>query len=165
MLVSGYGSEGGHDFWIVKNTWSSNWGEVGCTLEESRDVDDVHASSIAHIVAPSCLICQGSLAIKQPCHVLDRRTATSASRGSRQTAVRCSACNTPAAEVAACGSETACASISACTDCAAYLAWLGLLWTPQQLTAVHLMRLLDSCVLLRAGIATEPLYVEFELEE
>lgn len=30
VLVSGYGSEGGHDFWIVKNTWSSNWGEVCC---------------------------------------------------------------------------------------------------------------------------------------
>ena len=28
VLVSGYGSEGSHDFWIVKNTWSANWGEV-----------------------------------------------------------------------------------------------------------------------------------------
>jgi Papain family cysteine protease len=34
VLVSGYGSEGGHDFWIVKNTWSANWGEVGAAIRK-----------------------------------------------------------------------------------------------------------------------------------
>jgi hypothetical protein len=29
VLVSGYGREGGVDYWIVKNTWSPLWGEGG----------------------------------------------------------------------------------------------------------------------------------------
>ncbi len=40
VLVSGYGTtEDGHDYWLVKNTWSSLWGEEGY-IRIARDPAD-----------------------------------------------------------------------------------------------------------------------------
>lgn len=39
VMLSGYGEEDGHPFWIVKNTWSTYWGEGGY-LRVSRAPDD-----------------------------------------------------------------------------------------------------------------------------
>ncbi len=39
VMLSGYGEENGHTYWIVKNTWSTYWGEGGY-FRISRAPDD-----------------------------------------------------------------------------------------------------------------------------
>lgn len=64
MLVSGYGSEGGHDFWIVKNTWSANWGEVGdrpVYLPEGIGISADEGEELSRLLCPLCRMATSAL--------------------------------------------------------------------------------------------------------
>lgn len=45
VIISGYGTTPeGQDFWLVKNTWSTNWGEEGY-IRIARQPDDCGIAS------------------------------------------------------------------------------------------------------------------------
>lgn len=52
MLIVGYGTEGGQDYWRIKNSWGSKWGESGfCRVARNAENLCGVATDATHAVA------------------------------------------------------------------------------------------------------------------
>ena len=51
--VVGYGSEGGQDYWLVRNSWGSNWGESGY-IKLKRESEAVCGTDSTPMMGTGC---------------------------------------------------------------------------------------------------------------
>jgi C1A family cysteine protease len=50
VLAVGYGRQGGEDYWLVKNSWSTYWGDSGYVLMSQRGNNCGVATSATYVV-------------------------------------------------------------------------------------------------------------------